>query len=597
MLRSPGVAATALVLFGLAASPATAATIPVTTTGDEYGSGTGCSLREAVESANGDADFDNCTGEGAYGSDVVEMPAGPFTLSLGSPGENANLGGDIDITGSLILAGDGNGSECLAASTTCIDANDLDRALDLREGLDPVAVTLRDLTIADGDAGASDGGAISSLESDATLALERATVVSSEAADGGAIRSDGVLSLSETLLSDNSASGSGGAVEQAGSSLTVASSRLAANEAVVDGGGVRVESGASAAFSASEISANEVTAGDGGGISNAGGLSLEKSTLDSNEALSGGGIQSSSGGVIVASTLSANRAGGTCGGGAGDGGAIEQSAPGGGGLALVNSTISGNSAGCRGGGIRVFDSAASTDLTAVTVSENSALSGGGGVDNEADVNGSSTLVLRGTILSGNPPVGCGGDGPRLSGGGNLDSGTSCGSGSSDLLGTEPVLGPLRFTGGPTRTRLPVTFSPAVNALAGCIVSTDQRGVARPVGGRCDIGAVEASPAPLCRAVGASIVGTPGNDVLRGTPAADVIAGLGGNDVIAGLGGNDLVCAGAGNDTVAGGRGNDKLRGEEGKDKLSGGPGRDLLVGGKGKDKLKGGKGKDKLKQQ
>jgi len=40
---------------------------------------------------------------------------------------------------------------------------------------------------------------------------------------------------------------------------------------------------------------------------------------------------------------------------------------------------------------------------------------------------------------------------------------------------------------------------------------------------------------------ATIVGTPGNDLLVGTNGPDVIAGLGGNDVIYGLGGNDILC--------------------------------------------------------
>jgi Ca2+-binding RTX toxin-like protein len=269
-----------------------------------------------------------------------------------------------------------------------------------------------------------------------------------------------------------------------------------------------------------------------------------------------------------------------------------------GGFFAANSTISGNTARCRGGGFSVFDTAAITALTALTVSDNSAASGGGGVDNEAGANGASPLSARGTIFSGNTPAGCAGDGQRFMEGGNLDSGNSCGLGSSDLLGVDPLLGPLRFNGGPTRTRLPVTFSPVVNFISGpCPTQFDQRGVARPVGGRCDIGAVEATPAPLCTAIGSSIAGTPGNDVLVGTPGSDVIAGLGGNDTINGGGGNDLVCAGAGNDVVVGGAGNDRLRGEAGNDKLIGGPGRDVLEGGAGKDKLKGGKGKDKLKQK
>jgi CSLREA domain-containing protein len=602
VLSRAGLAAL-VALAGLAtAAQAGAATIPVTTGADQYGTGAGCSLREAVESANTNADFDNCTHTGTYGADTVTLPAGGFVLSVGAAGEDANTGGDLDVTQSLTIAGDGNGPDCAAASTSCIDADDLDRALDLRDGPSPVSVTLRDLTIADGDAGAGDGGAISSLETDASLSLQGVTIVSSQADDGGAIYNNGPTAVSDSLLSANSATGAGGAVFQGAAALTLSGSDVSANTAAgaLGGGGLRIASTVSAAVATTTFGLNEATGGDGGAIHSDGGLSLTGSTLDSNKALSGGGLASGAAAGVSGSTFNANTATGTCGAGDGDGGAIEQGAPAPNPLSLTNSTLSGNAAGCRGGGARVFDSAATTTITSATVSDNSAGSGGGGgIDNATGVNGSSTVSSRGTIYSGNAPVNCAGDGPRLSARDNLDSGGSCGlsGASADLLGLDPVLGPLRFNGGPTRTRMPFTVSPVVNAIpSGCASATDQRGVARPVGGRCDIGAVEVSPAPLCTALGASLAGTQGNDVLVGTSGNDVIAGLGGNDVINGLGGNDIVCAGDGADRVAGGAGNDRLRGESGNDVLFGGPGNDVLEGGPGKDKLKGGKGKDKTKK-
>ena len=49
---------------------------------------------------------------------------------------------------------------------------------------------------------------------------------------------------------------------------------------------------------------------------------------------------------------------------------------------------------------------------------------------------------------------------------------------------------------------------------------------------------EPLPAGVASA-GCTIIGTPGQDMLRGTPKRrDVICGLAGNDVIKGLGGND-----------------------------------------------------------
>lgn len=71
--------------------------------------------------------------------------------------------------------------------------------------------------------------------------------------------------------------------------------------------------------------------------------------------------------------------------------------------------------------------------------------------------------------------------------------------------------------------------------------------------------------PSCRGESATIVGTPGADVIRGTRGADVIVAGRGNDVIRGLGGNDIIC------------------GDQGRDTIDGGPGRDACIGGPGRD--------------
>ena len=57
--------------------------------------------------------------------------------------------------------------------------------------------------------------------------------------------------------------------------------------------------------------------------------------------------------------------------------------------------------------------------------------------------------------------------------------------------TPAQLNPLGNYGGPTGTHLPRTTSPAVNGVGdGDCPFTDQRGVIRPQGPKCDIGAVE-----------------------------------------------------------------------------------------------------------
>jgi Ca2+-binding RTX toxin-like protein len=123
----------------------------------------------------------------------------------------------------------------------------------------------------------------------------------------------------------------------------------------------------------------------------------------------------------------------------------------------------------------------------------------------------------------------------------------------------------------------------------------------------------AKPRAYCGALRATIVGTPGNDVLTGTAGRDVIAGLGGDDRISGLGGNDVICggagndvkilggsgddaifAGAGNDYVSAGSGNDRIGGDAGNDRIFGGAGNDSIYGGIGNDLLHGDAGNDSL---
>jgi Tol biopolymer transport system component len=99
----------------------------------------------------------------------------------------------------------------------------------------------------------------------------------------------------------------------------------------------------------------------------------------------------------------------------------------------------------------------------------------------------------------------------------------------------------------------------------------------------------------CQGRVATIVGTPGDDVIKGTNGDDVIIGGDGNDIIRGRRGHDVICGQGGNDKLVGRAGRDILVGGNGDDILNGGKGRDRLFGGKGDDRLSGGKGRDTLK--
>lgn len=87
----------------------------------------------------------------------------------------------------------------------------------------------------------------------------------------------------------------------------------------------------------------------------------------------------------------------------------------------------------------------------------------------------------------------------------------------------------------------------------------------------------------CKGQPVTIIGTPGDDILRGTIGDEVFHGMGGNDQIFGFDGNDFICGGTGKDRLVGGMGNDRLLGQGGNDQLFGQAGRDNMDGGAGRD--------------
>ena len=243
----------------------------------------------------------------------------------------------------------------------------------------------------------------------------------------------------------------------------------------------------------------------GGGVQNDGTLTLIGVTVSDNVAGGGGGLINSPGAslTLVDSTVANNTVTNPV--TAGAGGIINGM---GSTLTLVNSTVSGNravapSASASGfaGGIQTYPLSHVTLINS-TVTANVAERGEGGGIYAAP---SADVVLSNSIVAGNTALSapdC--FGPIISQGNNLvgtTSGCTYSPGPGDLVGIDPNLGPLADNGGFTQTHALLTGSPAIDhATAPCRSALDQRGVFRPQGDGCDIGATE-KESPLNASVG------------------------------------------------------------------------------------------------
>ena len=124
-----------------------------------------------------------------------------------------------------------------------------------------------------------------------------------------------------------------------------------------------------------------------------------------------------------------------------------------------------------------------------------------------------TITLENSIFAGNA---C--EGFSISdGGGNIAWPAS----SCPGVNADPRLGPLADNGGPTRTMAIGLGGGAIDAaLAAVCPSTDQRGISRPQGAGCDIGAFESDAVDTTPPV----ITTPGDIVVDATgPSGAVVA--------------------------------------------------------------------------
>ncbi|HWF16154.1 MAG TPA: choice-of-anchor Q domain-containing protein [Acidimicrobiales bacterium] len=165
---------------------------------------------------------------------------------------------------------------------------------------------------------------------------------------------------------------------------------------------------------------------------------------------------------------------------------------------LVNATLDDVTTTVAGSGSYAygleFATSGGQQLTNTTIANN-AMSGPTGSTYLVYVPSDDTVSMLNTIVSSTTPTlncGFGSAGQIVSQGYNLDSGSSCNLNQpGDISNADPMVQPLANNGGQVLTGALAGGSPAVDAGTnhGC-PNTDARGVPRPQGATCDIGAYE-----------------------------------------------------------------------------------------------------------
>ena len=279
---------------------------------------------------------------------------------------------------------------------------------------------------------------------------------------GGILNNGGILAVTNSTLTANSAGGGGG-IGNNGGTLTVTNSTFFGNTTTI-GGGIFQTSG-TATVTNSTLSGNSASGGGGGITIYAGMFTVTNSTLSGNTASNGFG-----GGI--------NNTNGT--------------------LTVTNSTLYNSSANTGGG---IYHDGGMTTVTNSTLSGNSAVSSGGIRNNNGTVTLTNTIVAGSLALGGGPNL----NGTFTSGGHNLidvidgsSSGITNGDAQGDMVNPNPGLGPFGNYGGPTQTIPLLSGSPAIahgdpticnQQGAGKVNGLDQRGLPRPTS-FCSIGAFE-----------------------------------------------------------------------------------------------------------
>ncbi|RBP50599.1 choice-of-anchor Q domain-containing protein [Arenicella xantha] len=457
-----------------------ATTIVVNSNTDD---GVGCTLREAIVSANTSVDQNNgCALGSNSGTDTI-------TFSNGLPSNTITL-----VNGRILVSPNKDIAINASANTDgiTINANKASRVLTVNSS----SLTLDNLTLTGGliEGGESNGGGVLAYSS--TLTLNNTTVSGNTASrrGGGIAAASSTINLYDSAVNNNLSTGGestgangGGISAGTAGSINITNSTVSGNTAFRVGG--IYASSVNVTLSHSVMRSNaalDQNFSEGGAIHirNQASLTVNNSTLSGNSAQDGGAIAALSGPTISVnnSTLSDNSAA-SRGGGIWVVGYLTPRATT---LTLNNSTLSGNSAASRGGGINSYGS--TVILNQTTLSANSAATGGAGIVASHGFNDTGTLTLNNSIIANS----AGGDCyyRRTSAPVIIDSASIIEDGSCNANRSgDPGLLRLANNGGPTQTHALAANSMAINTgnISNC-TDTDQRGATRD--SLCDVGAFE-----------------------------------------------------------------------------------------------------------
>jgi hypothetical protein len=364
-----GVVVAAVAAFALLPATAAADTVKVTVMDDSSANDGECSVREAVQATNDDLPVhgsDDCDHSGSHAPDTIRLKTGTAPIS-GTANENANATGDLDVEAGngLTIVGKGSGS-------TLLDG-DVDRVIDQLSG----PVTLRNLTVQDGDAGVGQGGNVLD-EADDTLTLEGARIRDGEADLGGGVRVQpgGALNMTESVVTNNVADGDqGGGGIHAGAPVVITNSTISNNDATgsFGPGGMRIEGGPSTIVN-STIHGNTTANGRGGAIDVTSGMSPRNLTISK-------------------SSIFDNHADGYRGGGIFYNGEGK--------LKISRSSVTENSAKSGGGGVEASDTADALKVSKSIISLNTLTSTSAEIIGGAAISTDGPSTITQTILAAN----------------------------------------------------------------------------------------------------------------------------------------------------------------------------------------------------